>query len=69
VSVPRPWRAIAYRVPPTHEVEGRRRKVVGRTAASSPAGLERFVNAHKANGDEVDVFEVLDLLDEIPPET
>jgi len=63
VSVPRPFRAVAYA---PHVDGGRQREVVGRAAAKSAAGLQRFLDAHAEAGHAVDTLEVLDLLDEIP---
>lgn len=64
MSVPRPFRAIAYRPDPTAPA-GRRREVTGRAAAKTRPGLDRFVAAHGAAGDVVAVSEVLDVLDEL----
>lgn len=61
----RPFRATAF-VPDPTAPNGRKREVAGRVAAASRSGLDRFVNAHRAAGHEVDVVEILDLLDEIP---
>lgn len=54
----RPWRAIAY-APDWTAPRGRRRVVVGRVAAGSRAGLDRFVNEHRAAGHAVDVIELI----------
>jgi hypothetical protein len=66
VSVPRPYRATAYRPDPTAP-KGRRRAVTGHAAAKTNAGLIRFLDAHAAVGDVVDVVIVDDMLDLIPP--
>lgn len=66
MSVPRPFRAIAYVPDPTGQVTGRTRAVAGRAAAKTRAGLDRFVKRHTEAGHAIDVTEVLDMLDEIP---
>lgn len=67
MTVPRPFRAIAYVPDPTGQgTGGRSREVAGRVAAKSPAGLKRFLDEHGGKGHAIDTYEVLDLLDEIP---
>lgn len=56
----RPFRATAF-VPDPTAPNGRKREVAGRVAAASREGLDRFVNAHRAAGHEVDVVEILPL--------
>lgn len=58
---PRPFRAIAY-TPDWTSPNGRRRVVAGRTAAVTRAGLDRWIRAHEAKGNVVDVI-VVDALD------
>ena len=62
MSVPRPYRARAFAPhDPTH---GRARPVTGHAAAKTREGLDRFVTAHRAAGDDVQIVEVLELLDQ-----
>lgn len=68
MSVPRPFRAIAYVPDPTGQETGRSRRVAGRVAAKSRAGLQRFLDEQASLGHPCDVHEVLDMLDEIPPD-
>lgn len=54
---PRLWRAVAYKPDPTAP-QGRRRVVAGRTSATTPDGLSRFMAAHRSQGHVVDVIQV-----------
>lgn len=68
MSRPRPFRAIAF-VPDETAPNGRRREVAGRVAACTREGLDAWITRQVAAGNVVDVIEVLDLLDEIPPDS
>lgn len=57
---PRPFRAIAYR-PDWSAPRGRRRVVVGRVAACTREGLDRWIARQQAEGNDVDVLEILSL--------
>lgn len=69
MSVPRPFRAIAYVPDPTGQQTGRSRAVAGRVAAKTRPGLKRFLDEQTGKGNECDVFEILDLLDELTDRT
>lgn len=60
MSSPRPFRAIAF-VPDWTAPNGRRRVVAGRVAACTREGLDRWVDAQLAAGNDVDVIEVVPL--------
>lgn len=66
MSVPRPFRAVAYVPDPTGQETGRSRKVAGHTSAKRRAGLDRFVNDYLGRGNVVELEEVRTLLEEIP---
>lgn len=67
MSVPRPFRGVAYVVLEQHEVTGRRRPVAARTARASRESLDRWAAEQLAAGRVVDLVEVLDALDLIDP--
>lgn len=53
----RPWRALAFR-PDATAPYGRKRELMGRTAACTREGLQAFVSRHEDQGHVVDVLEV-----------
>lgn len=60
----RPWRAIAY-VPDFTAPQGRRRVVAGRVAATTPDGLTAWLNRQRSAGNQVAVFRVSTLEDDV----